>query len=146
MKKTETKLFGELTVNTNQLPAMASLALMARLGRVAGPAFARILPHLDKDMNITDVSVLAPALESLFSTMDGQDAQGLVREIFSCTSVVINGKHLELNTDANINAAFTGQMKTMLAVLRFVVGVNYGDFTDGASTDQPSDAPPKPAG
>lgn len=141
--KTETRDIDGLTVTSTQLPAMRSFALMARLGKVIAPALGMV-----EGVSLTSgIGALAPALAQLFAQLDGAEAESLAREVLASTSVVVDGRRLELSRTEMINLAFEGRIKTMLATLKFALEVNYGDFFAGglSGAAAPAPSPPAPA-
>lgn len=123
-QKTEKRVIGGLEFTTTQLPAMKALALSARIGRAVGPALAEA-SGLSGSM---EVARLAPAISALFAKLDGTEAQGLAREILASTSVVYEGKLIQLGDNGMIDHVFTGSLGDLFAAIRFAVEVNFADF------------------
>jgi hypothetical protein len=143
--KNDTRIIDGLEVRTSQLPALRSLALSARLGRVAAPALAALGASGGSLKGAGEA--LIPALTDLCSRLSEGEVESLACDILAATSVVIDdGKGprvLTLNNRQMIDLAFAGRFKTMLLVIGFALEVNYADFFDTADGEKtsPSAAP-----
>lgn len=122
--KTDTRTIDGIEFTTQQLPALSSFALMAKLGKLLAP----IIGSINGISLDSDLSSLGPALTQLFSQLDGKESQNLAREILPSTSAIIDGKQITLSTPEAINYVFSGKLKTMLLVLKFSLEVNFSDF------------------
>lgn len=137
----ESREFAGAQFTTVTLPALRGLALFARLGQAdAAVPFLALLKREDS-------RPFAVAL----SRVPADDAQSLVREILSATTVVHNGRMESLGTDEALNRVFTGKVLTMVEVCWWVVGVNFADFFEvgerlpSGSPDSESEPPTPPA-
>lgn len=138
--KTEIRTIDGLEVRSAQLPALRTLALSAKLGRVAAPALGR-LGGLSLRSSVAD---LIPAIMDLCSRLGEGEVESLATEILAATSVTVDdGKGprlVTLNNRQAIDSVFSGRFRTMLYVIVFALEVNYSDFF------AESPAPGTPAG
>lgn len=125
MLKTEDREIEGLAVKTTQLPALRALNLMAKLGRVLAPIVGSV-PGLS--MQAFDLSRLGPALGLIFAQLNEGEASKLAREILVSTRVTVDGKFIELTSDAAINGVFDGRIPALLLTMGFVLEVNYSGF------------------
>lgn len=139
----DTRTIDGLEVRSTQLPALRTLALSARLGRVIAPAIDKA-GGLSFQSSVTD---MMPALADICTRLTEGEIETLACEILAATSVTLDeGKGprlITLNNRMAIDTVFSGRFKTMLLVLAFALEVNFADFFDGAPDDQtpPSAAP-----
>lgn len=143
--KSDTRIIDGLEVRTSQLSALRSLALSARLGRVAAPALSA-LGAGHGSLKAAGGAMLIPALTDLCSRLSEGEIETLACDILASTSVVLDdGKGpriIPLNSRQTIDLAFAGRFKTMLLVIGFALEVNYADFFDTAADEKsPSAAP-----
>ncbi len=137
--RTEEKEIDGLAVSTTQLGAWKALGLVPRLGKLLAPALAKLasMPGAGK-VSEADLSAIAPALASLFASMDGNEAQALVRDLLAGTSVKVEGdkgpRKVELTNPGAIDGVFEGRLMTLFRVVWFALSVNFTDFIDAAST------------
>lgn len=136
LKKEEREIDG-LLFKTQQLPAMRASLLLGRLVKHIGPVLGA-LSGLDPS---TQLSELGSALTLAFAQANPDEATRLIPEILGSTSVIIEGKHVPLNSSSNIDLVFSGRLKTMFMAVGFALQVNYRDFWEGGE----SAAPPQPA-
>lgn len=142
--KTEKATIGGLDVRTTQLPAMRAFSLLTKVGRILAPVLSGATALLDSKGNLNldkDVSALAPVLGEALGALEDQGAAELAAAILVQTSVVYEGKLLELGQAHHIDLVFTGRLMTMLQVLAWVLKVNYADFIGGAQAFVPASAP-----
>lgn len=128
--KSESRNIDGLEVRSSQLPALRTLALSARLGRVAAPALSK-MGGLTLKSNVAD---LLPAIMDLCTRLEEGEIESLACEILAATSVQVDEgrgpKLIELNNRQAINGVFSGRFKTLLYVIMFALEVNYSDFFD----------------
>jgi len=143
--RTETREIAGVEVTSTQFPAMRSLRLMTRLGKVLAP----LLGGLDgvdlKTLKMTsqiDLSALGRALSAAFVQLAEQDAAQLALDILASSVALVDGRRVELTSTAKIDGVFDGNLKGLLGAIRFAVEVNYGDFFSGAAPD--ADTPSSP--
>ena len=127
MIETKTRDIKGLQVTSAQLPAMRAYGVFTRLGVILGPALAS-LGELDVKSLDSEVEQLGPAVGALLGGLS-QDVP-LVLALLQSTSVVVEGKRIELNDEAKINHAFSGKFLALLLTLKFAVEVNFADFLD----------------
>lgn len=150
MIKTESKNIDGHEVKSTQLPAMRSLKLKARLGRVAGPAVKELGAVAGdladwKDDDDVDFEKLAPALMALAANLDDATVDELFPQILASTTIVKDNRQIELDSSENINNAFTGNLNLMFKVVAFALKVNFSDFLLGAVGDAAQSKAPKAA-
>lgn len=129
MIKSETREIEDLTVTTQQLPAMRAYSVFARLGKIIGPALAAVQGVSVSNLEELDVSEIAPAIGKALEGL--AEDEPLVLKLLASTFVVLDGKKIELTGDAQINRAFSGRFKALLLTLKFALEVNFSDFLDG---------------
>lgn len=142
--KTETKEIGGVTYVIGQVPATRSVKLLARLGRVLGPAIGEIAKlfegvDLKSGKGIAaadiDLSRAGDVLKALFLGLDDAEIDGLLRELFSnvaATSATEAGGFLgAFEGDLKkIDAHFSGNVDRLFRVLFASLEVNFGGFFD----------------
>jgi hypothetical protein len=141
MMKIESVDYDGVTFTTQQLPAMRSYRLLARLLKVAGPALTT-LASLSPETSVMDA---APMIGGALGGLDPDDAAGLALEILSGTTATWAGddgkmKKRQLGSQTVIDEVFSGRLRIMLQVLGHALKVNYSDFRLGGSPPAP-DAP-----
>lgn len=127
--KTETETIDGLEVSCTQFPAMRSLGLMTRLGNALAPMLAVLPAGTSLDSDATDV---APALGHALGALKPEEAQALVRDVVAGTSVIVDGKRVELTDGARIGVVFDGRLGALLQVAWFAIRVNFADFIGAA--------------
>ncbi len=110
-----------------QLPAMKSLRMFARLGKLFGPAITKGLAGMDiKDLSKLDVGLLGAAFGELFTSVSENDLESLTRDLLAATTI---DNVLLLPV---IDLKLQGQPLTILKLLAFALEVNYKSFFDAA--------------
>jgi hypothetical protein len=142
--KSEEKVIADMRFVTTKLPAMRSFKLLTRLVKAVGPAIGALM-KLDPDLQLESAGA---ELGGAFASIDANEAEALIPEIFSTTSVFISdatgGREMPLNKRENIDMVFSGPgLKVMFQALGFVLGVNYRDFGVGSAPAAPQ--PPNPS-
>lgn len=129
--QSETRNIEGYDVTVMQFDFIRSSKLMAKLGKLIFPALGGSLSGLD--------------IAALFNAIDPAELPGLMGEVLSQTTVVMNGKQFPLDRQENINLAFNGNLKFGFSVLRFALEVNYRNFwSAGFGSDDPSPAAGNP--
>ena len=124
-RKTDTLKIDGMEFHCTQLVPTRAIPLAARLAR----AFAPVLAGGEAGLVLeNDGRFLTQALTLVFEKLDSNELLGLMRDILQSTSVVHNGEMYSLDSDDAINRAFDGRLRTMFPVLKFALGVNFGDF------------------
>lgn len=134
MIESETRIIGGRDTSTTQFPALTAAKLLISVGKVVGPALAQILSDAEVMSSImeTNVSQLSSVVTEFFFSVDPDRTVILIQQLLRNTSVVVDGARLELNSEQNINTAFTGNRLRYLAeTVKFVLEVNYRDFIGG---------------
>lgn len=143
MKSDEREIDG-LLVKTVQLPAMRAFKLLARLVKAVGPALG-VLTKLDPSAQLDAV---AGEIAGAFASLDADEAERLVPEILTKTTVFIpddRGGSEKLLTKERIDDMFTGRLMTLFRVLGFVLQVNFQDFYAGSAPAAPQSPAPSAA-
>jgi len=150
VQKTEERTFtGEdgssVLVKTTQLPALRSFRLLARLGKLMGPALGSL-----KGIKLkSDVASLVPALMRLSETLDPDEIESLASQVLEGTLVVSHGRAVPLQSVDQINGVCAGDLMLLFKLMAFAVEVNFRDFFRGFSQavvpNGPPDAPDAPA-
>jgi hypothetical protein len=126
MTETKTQIIDDIEFRTTQLPAMRAYPLLLRLAKVAGPA----LSALSAAGAEADV---ATHLSDALGTVDPDAATALSVDLLRSTRAILDGKPVDLSSEAGINKVFTGRLPTMFKVLAFVVQENFAGFLDGSA-------------
>ena len=115
--KQETRQFGELSVTVVEFDAWNAFDMLPRLGMVAGSlleaaggdmaAALRIVPEICKAI--------------------AQDKE-LLLDLLKSASVTKNGTIFSINSKERFNAAFSGNLWTVIEALRLVLEVSFTDF------------------
>jgi len=129
--KTESKIIDDLSVKVVQLPPRRSYKLLARIGRVIGPAFEK-LASVTMD---SEISELAPALGAFFAELDDSVVDDLMERILQNVSVTYDNAHMPL-TLQNFDLIFSGRELLGLKVMAFALQVQYAEHLSGAVNDQ----------
>lgn len=117
---------GKLTCTTTQLPALQAFKLLAKLGKLMGPALGAL-----KGVKLTqDKSKLVPALTTLLAGLDPDDSEALVVQILAGTIAIHGGKVVELK-QAAIDSVFGGRLILLFQVMAFALEANFADFFRG---------------
>lgn len=120
--RSETRTIDGLDVTTTQLPAMRSFVLLGKLLKIAGPALGEL-----GEANIGKlVSMVAQSI-------DPAELPGLAREVLEQTTVISDGRQVQLNSIPLIDNVFNGRLPTLLKVLRFALENGYSGFFDDGS-------------
>lgn len=140
--RSETKVIDGTTFITTELPVMRGLVLGARLGKIITPMLSQLRgvdrPKMlaavnafrgdAKDMDLAALGdifeALGPAASEAFTKIEPIIDQ-LARDMLVSTTAIVDGVKVELNSDVAINAAFGGQLWTILKVLWWVGMVNF---------------------
>jgi len=102
-----------------QLPAMAALKLMARLGRVVGPALGTLTAGLEATVD------LGKAAGLLFQQLTESETEGLINAL--CANVLMIDGNAQRPMMKAFDVDFAGErLVDVLEVLRFVLEVQYG--------------------
>ena len=121
----QTRTIEGMDVTTSKLPAMRSFAIMPRVLKIIAPGVAAIQGGKD-GLSDLDLSELMPQLSESLNAIAGDTR--LVYDLLASTYVVRDGKRIELNSEAKINAAFDGNLKGLLLTLKFSLEVTFNDF------------------
>lgn len=121
-----------LRVFSTQLPARRAYKLLPKLGNILAPAFSK-LEGVDLTNLEQDISKMAPAFAELFAKLDEAESDDLMESLLYSTSVVVEGKRLDLCNPHEIDVAFSGNLLAMMETLWFAVELNFRDFFSAAS-------------
>lgn len=128
--KTDKRTIDGIEIHVTQFAAMRGFAVASKVAKVVTP----VLPHLKGVTMQTEIADLAPAIGELFSRLDENEGQALVRDLLAGACAVRDGQQIPLNTDDRINLAFEGNMMAMLRAALFAAEVNFSDFFAGSAT------------
>lgn len=131
-----------MVVITTQFQPMKAYGLIARLGKVAGPALAE-LGGVDLANGLqSDMASIGPAVSKLLAGV-AEDIP-LALELLKNSAVIVDGKDIALLDSAKVNKAFAGNLPAMFATLKFVLEVNFADFfAEGLNVLKNEEAPKK---
>ncbi len=142
--KTEEREIDGLKVSSTQLGAWKALDLTPRIGRVLAPALEKLAAVPGDKLTNADLTLVAPVLGALFARTDGKEIQALVKDLLVNTSVIADGRKVELTTAGAIDSVFGGDVMSLCRVVWFVLTLNYSDFI-GAAAMLKQVAAPAPA-
>lgn len=129
-----------LEITITQLPYMRAARLLARLGRLAAPAIARVEKVLAGGLGDINVGAMLDAVSALLLVLSEEDIQEL-HEILLKDSAEYKGKPLW----GQMDFLLAGQVATGMKILAFALEVNYGDFfaalSEAASKPQVTEKP-----
>lgn len=138
--KMEEKTIDGVNYTISQIGATRSVKLLARLGRVFGPALARVFAVVEKvdptkSIKEQEIDLVAAGavFQSLFSSLDDAEIDGLLRELFANVaatgSVEACGFLGAFEGDLKkIDAHFGGRVDALFRVAFASLEVNYGSF------------------
>lgn len=130
--KTERKNIDGHDVAVTQFAGRKNLSLLVELAAFAGPAIAKAIPKEAKSKEeVLDSSIdIAGVVNELVVNMTQDKVDGLVRRMLASTFV--SDRPLD---DAEFDRIFAGEgIWTLPKILRFVIDVNYGNFSALAGT------------
>lgn len=137
MQADKTKEIDGFKVRVTQHPARKATRLLAKVGRTIGPALGAMRGMKAADLK-KDVADLAPLISTLFAQLTDEDVDSLVVDILSYTTVVDLEANIHHMSDAKqIDAVFTGELRTLMATLAFALEVNFRDFFFGNGNGSP---------
>lgn len=126
----ERKIAGK-TFKVEPLPARDAIELYADLMRVVGQGTGRIpailmgLTSEDEGANyLADVAAIG-ALADVLSKTTSVEVSDLIERIVGCAMILQPSKTYR---QADLNGDFTGSLKDLLPVMKFVLEVQYRDF------------------
>lgn len=137
MLEAQTETIDGTAFTISPLPAMKAFLMLQRLGKVLGPALARVAGAVKGDA--VDGAGAADALVLLFSGLPPEELETIVRDLLAGSLVLgEGGKAAPLMTGgANgkgvFDVVFQGRMGTLFKLLAFAIRVNYRDFFDALS-------------
>lgn len=133
MLKSETKIVGDgLQVTVTQLQARGALKLAGKLGRVIGPALAKLPPGITTD---SDLSALAPAFAAAVAELEDDAAyDALLLAILQSAQVEKEGRIVGLSSLPAIDSVFGADVGALIAACAFALSVNLKGFTSGLSS------------
>lgn len=117
---TVTREIDGMEVRTTKLPARRALALGTRV--------AKIMVSMS-DAERGQAAAIAAALTHI----EGDEAVKMAADLLAFTSVIKDGRLVDLNSEAMIDHVFTGHLPTMLKVIMFSMEVNFGNFLDASA-------------
>lgn len=142
MQKQDTKVLtdgdGDIQLTCTQHIAIPGMRLLARLGKLLGPA-ASDLSGLSKGRGLD----VLPAVSKLLETLSEDDIEWLITNVLVNCQVVANKRVVALNSAAAINEVFSGRYLLLLRALTFSLQVNYGDFLHAIAASAPAVAVPE---
>ena len=136
MTETKSMTIDGYEVRCTQHPARRATRLLAKIGRVVGPAITNAqAAGVSMESNI---AALGPALSALFAELDDQAADTLLCEILSNSSITMpndSGQMVsfDLSKPEMIDLAFSGKLGTMMSCAKFALEVNFGSFFAAAA-------------
>lgn len=151
MIETKTKNIGGKRYECTQFPAMIAMKLATRVSKMVGPGAAGLAHALlagkdGLDGDIRDIN-LQGGVTALIERLDENESPALIAQLLS--SLIRDG--MRLDTEENINKAFTGNMLEMVQAIAFVIEANFPDLIQALEgtgnqkngSDQPASASPE---
>jgi len=120
MQRTETRVFDDLAITVQQLPAMRAVKLSRRLIQIAAPAVTAL-----KDLS-ADASVLGEAISNALAEFSEKDLEALIKDLLETATVEQEGKIAKVMP--LFDELFRGKVFTLYKVLAFALEVNFADF------------------
>lgn len=135
--KSESIEINGLTFTTQQFPGMHSIEVMVSLVKLLGPTIATLLGPDEK----SDISLIAPKLQVALAGVQPSELTKLIATMLTDTTVIVNGKLIQLNSQAQIEKLFGGRIQDIFKLFAHAVGVNYSDFFAEMLQSAPEAAP-----
>lgn len=122
---------GERRATISQLPAMRSLRLLTRLGRVVGPSLAMLFKG--------DAEQVGKAVGELFSRLDENEIEHLVKELLfeAGARIEVDGNLLPVKDV--FAAEFAGDLGAVGSLIFAALEVNYRSFFVDLAARIPAD-------
>lgn len=120
MQRTETRVFDDLAITVQQLPAMRAVKLSRRLIQIAAPAVTAL-----KDLS-ADASVLGEAISNALAEFSEKDLEALIKDLLETATVEQEGRIAKVMP--LFDELFRGKVFTLYKVLAFALEVNFADF------------------
>lgn len=132
--QTETREIDGLTVTSTPLPARRANRLLTRLGALIAPLGDLIAGAQTGANSFADVDLqgLGAALGGALSQVQGDAADAMITQTLVATTVIVDGRRVDLSSGEAIDVVFQGRLGTMYKVLGFALEVNFRDFFDVA--------------
>ena len=122
MIKSETRVFEDMAITVQQLPATRGVKLSRKLATVAAPVIGALQGlSLDKD-----VGVLGEALTKALDQLSEKDLDELIRTLLETAKVETEGKIAPLMP--MFDGLFAGRILLVYKVIAFALEVNFADF------------------
>lgn len=123
---------GTVMVTCTQHAGIPAMRLLARLGKLVGPAAGAL-------------GNLATLAAAIIERLDEDSVESLICQVLSESQVAVVGVGVKaLNSAANINDVFSGRLLLLSRTLAFALEVNYGDFWEGVTEALAAMAPKDP--
>lgn len=122
---------GERRFAVTQLPAMRSLKMATRLGRLFGPTLAQLATASPNPAALSElnVSALSPAIATFFDKLDEKEIESLTRDLLASAQIEDGGKWVELfGASPTFDHYMSGAPLDAFKLLYFAVEANYHDF------------------
>lgn len=113
-------LDGGVKLRVGPIPAMKSLALLAKLTRLGAHALLR-------QAALNELNVIAFAA-SVAAQLEPAMLQEIGREVLHSAQAETGGKLVDLDSDESINGVFSGNTVALLEAIKFAIEVHYGPF------------------
>jgi len=141
MRKQQTKTIedqeGSVLLTCTQHGAIPGMRLLARLGKLLGPAAADL-----KAIAGAGGTDALPALTALLDRIDEDSVESLICQVLCNCQVVANKRPMTLDSQQAIDEVYSGRYLLLLRSMAFALQVNYGDFLRGAVGSVPAPAAP----
>jgi hypothetical protein len=140
-----------LKVTASQFPGMRGLVIKARLAKLLAPGVAELLAVFGGKMPDgkaleMDAAALAPAFSALASKLEPTEFANLCRDLLATTTIVMDGKVWQIQSDAEFDHVFTGRTETIYKVIFLVLQANdffgLGGIGKALSRKAPEAKPP----
>lgn len=116
------------TYGVTQLPAMRATKLLARLGRLAGPALLQLVGDLRSGgLADADLSGLGETARQFFAGLTDAELESVIRELLGTVTVTtLEGKTAPVMPVFDTH--FQGRLDALFRLLWFALEANYGNF------------------
>lgn len=133
MGKLDKKTIGGYVTHSAEFPCMQSAEYLIDLMKVVLPGLTYLFESGVKIDSVEDImkaelSLISSVVVNMLMHTTGKEARRLAILILSNTSVEYKGKHIELNTEQDIDTVFDGRMTDMLSTLGLAIEVSFLGF------------------
>lgn len=131
MKLTSSITIGAHTYQTTQYTPTKALKILTLLGKVIGGPLGQVAASggkglLDLKLNDGGGQMIAKAVESMFQNLDEGKIDQYVKDILADTTFSGSQRVVDV-----FDTHFQGRLDELFQLLKWILGVNFGDFFKG---------------